>query len=80
MNDRQTMTVKETAKFIGFGREVVAQLCKSGELGFIPAVRPDGSRSRVHKRIPVSEAVAWLRKNTVRSAEGFKKAVDGRRR
>lgn len=80
MSDSLTMTVTAAAKLIGFNRSTVAVLCQRGEIEFVPAIRPDGTRSRIHKKVVRSSAEAWVKKNTVRSPEDFKKAVDGRRR
>jgi hypothetical protein len=80
MSDCLTMTVGACAKYIGFHRSVVTVLMNRGEIEYVPAVRPDGTRSRVHRKPVKASAEAWVRKNTVRCPEDLKRVVDGRRR
>ena len=73
------LTVKEAAEMIGLGRNAVAALCRRGELAFIPLRAPDGTVSRIHKRIPTAAIEDWIRRNSIRGDEQLRRVADGRR-
>lgn len=75
-----TLTVTASAKLAGFHRSTIAGACHRGEIAYMPVIRPDGTRSRVHKKVIKSSLLAWIEKNTVRCPADLKKAVDGRRK
>lgn len=80
MTEPLLLSVVETARLMGLNRAVVAGLCKRGELPFVPLRDADGRPSRVHKRIPRKAVLEWIDRNTVRTKEDLRRAVDGRRR
>lgn len=73
------LTIKAVAKLLGFDRRAVAAMCRSGELGYVPCRGADGKPSRIHKRVAMAEVERWIERNTVRSQDDMRRAVDGRR-
>lgn len=72
-------SISETARVFGFSRFVIAEMCRKGELPFIPCRDRKGKVSKIHKKIPVAAAKEWIAKNQVFGSGQLLQAVDGRR-
>lgn len=68
-----TLNVTEAAKYLGFSRCTVNEMCRKFELPWIP-------RGRKGRRIPREALDAWVKSNTVHNQAELRKALDGRRK
>jgi excisionase family DNA binding protein len=66
------LKVNQVAFVLGFTRKKVGEMIRNRELPCIPL-------GRHHKRVPRASVEEWIRSRTVRTADEFKRAVDGRR-
>ena len=67
------LNITEFAALIGESRWSAAARLRRFEVPFIPT-------GRKHKRIALTDAIAWMESRKVRNADEHRRALDGRRR
>ena len=67
------LTLREAAALLGFSPDKVGDMCRLGQLSFIPL-------GRRHKRIARTEVERWVRDSQIHNGPAYRKAADGRRK
>jgi excisionase family DNA binding protein len=71
--DGQLLSVTAAAKYLGFSRWTVNEMCRRFELPFIP-------RGRKGRRIARKDIDAWVESHKVHNQDELRQALDGRRK